>query len=329
MTHDIRRRVQASAVCLLAALSASAWAQSEGSYPTKPIRLVVGFSAGGISDLLARALGARLAASVRQQVVVDNRPGAGTTIASALVAKSPPDGYTLFMQDMTTHAINATLYQKLPYDSVKDFTPVSLVAATPVVVLVHPSLPVKSIKELIALAKAKPGNITYASAGNGTILHLSGEMLASTAGISLLHVPYKGGADAVQAVIRGEAAMAFTALPTALPQVKAGRMRAIAVTTPKRVDPIAAVVTVAEAGFPELELVLYSGVLGPAGLPKDVLARLNAELSTAVRSSEMKPIYDSIGAQPLTGTPAEFTRFLTSEISRLGKVVQHARVRID
>jgi tripartite-type tricarboxylate transporter receptor subunit TctC len=319
------------AFCFFAALlgAPGAWAQTEAGYPAKPIRLVVGFTAGGISDLLARSLGARLTANLRQQVVVDNRPGAGTIIASALVAKSPPDGYTLFMQDITTHAINATLYQKLPYDSVRDFTPVSLVAATPVVVLVHPSLPVKTVKELIALAKSAPASITYASAGNGTILHLAGEMLSSTAGIKLLHVPYKGGADAVQAVIRGEAAMAFTALSTALPQVKAGRLRAIAVTTPKRVEVIPAVATVAEAGFPTLELVLYSGVLAPPGLSKEIVARLNAELATAVRSAEMKPIYESIGAQPLTSTPEEFMRFLSSEIARLGKVVQQARVRIE
>lgn len=315
---------------LLAGLPAvSAWPQSAAHYPAKPVRLVVGFSAGGISDLLARALGARLAASLHQQVIVDNRPGAGTTIASVMVAKSPPDGYTLFMQDITTHAINASLYRKLPYDSIKSFTPISLVAATPVVILVHPSLPVRTLKELIGLAKSKPGSITYASAGNGTILHLAGEMLMAETGIGLVHVPYKGGADAVQAVMRGEVAMAFTALPTALPQLNARRIRAVAVTAPKRVEVLPGVPTVAEAGLPQLELLLYSGVLGPPGLAGDIVMRVSSELARAVHSAEMKPVYANIGAQPLTSKPDEFARFLSSEISRLGKVVESSGARVE
>ncbi|MGZ8203282.1 MAG: Bug family tripartite tricarboxylate transporter substrate binding protein [Burkholderiales bacterium] len=317
----------AAAVLLLAALPAKA--QNTLDFPAKPIRLVVGFSPGGISDLLARALGSRLAAGLKQQVLVDNRAGAGTTIASALVAKSPPDGYTLFMQDLTTHAINATLYRKLPYDSLRDFTPIGAVAATPVLLVVHPSLPVRSIRELVALAKAKPGDITYASAGNGTILHLTGEMLKSASGIDLLHVPYKGGADAVQAVMSGQAAIAFAALPTALQQVKAGRLRAVAITTAKRVDAVAEVPTFMESGLRDFVLVLYSGVLGPPGMPKEIVSRLNSELAKAVHSAEMKPVYAGIGAQPLTNSPEELAAFLASEQKRLGKVVEAARVRID
>src|SRR6185369_15611351 len=187
-----------------------AFAQTD--YPNKSIRLVVGFTAGGISDVLARALGARLSAQLGQQVVIDNRPGAGTTIASDIVAKSAPDGYTLFMQDMTTHAINASLYKKLPYDTVKDFTPISLVASSALMLVVHPSLPAKSVKELIALAKSRPGQIVYASSGNGTILHLAGETFKSMAGIDMIHVPYKGSAQAVQALLAGEVAVTFSTM---------------------------------------------------------------------------------------------------------------------
>lgn len=317
-------------VCLLLALApAAAWSQPAVDYPSKPIRLVVGFSAGGTSDLLARAIGSRLAASLRQQVIVDNRPGAGTTIASALVARALPDGYTLFMQDMTTHAINATLYRKLPYDSVRDFTPIGLVAETPLVLVVHPSLPVRNVKELIALAKTKPGEITYASAGNGTILHLAAEMLRSTGHIDMVHIPYKGGADAVQAVMSGQAAVAFTGLAAALPQVKAGRLRAVAVTMSKRVDVLPEVPTIIESGIPDFVLLLSSGVLGPAALPRDIVLRLNAELSKAVQSSELKTVYASIGALPVTKTPDEFAAFLSSEISKLGKVIKESGVRID
>jgi len=257
-------RVHAAVVCVLAGLtSISAVAQSD--FPAKSIRMVVGFTAGGISDVLARALGARLSAQVGQQVVVDNRAGAGTTIAAELVAKAPPDGYTLFMQDMTTQAINASLYKKLPYDTVKDFTPITLVAASPLMLVVHPSLPVKSVKELIALGKAKPGQIPFASSGNGTILHLAAETFKTMGGIDLIHVPYKGSAQAVQALLAGEVAVTFSTMPPALANVKAGRLRALGVTTPKRNAAAPEVPTVAESGLKGFDVVLYSGVLGPAG----------------------------------------------------------------
>jgi tripartite-type tricarboxylate transporter receptor subunit TctC len=314
---------------LLAGVATIASAQSPDNYPAKPIRLIVGFSAGGISDLLARAIGARLGANLGQQIIVDNRPGAGTTIASASVAKSPPDGYTLFMQDITTHAINATLYRRLPYDSIKDFTPISLVAATPVLLVAHPSLPVRAVKDLVALARSKPGDITYASAGNGTILHLAGEILKSTTDTDLRHIPYKGGADAVHAVMSGEAAVAFAALPTALAQVKAGRLRGLAVTSSKRAEPLPHVPTLVESGLKNFTLLLYSGVLGPPLLPKHIVARVHSAVAVAVHSAEMKPVYASIGAEPLTSSPADFGKFLASEISKLGEAVEQARVRID
>ena len=258
---------------------------------------MLGFPPGGISDVLARAIGAKLSASLGQQVVIDNRPGAGTTIASDIVAKSPPDGYTLFMQDITTHAINASLYKKLPYDTVKDFTPISLVASSALMLVVHPSLPAKSVKELIALAKSRPGQIVYASSGNGTILHLAGETFKSMAGIDMIHVPYKGSAQAVQALLAGEVALTFSTMPPALPQVKAGKLRALGVTTPKRNAAAPEVPTVSEAGLKGFDVVLYSGILGPAGMPAAIVSKLNAELARIVNSADFKQTLQQPGCR--------------------------------
>jgi len=305
----------------------SACAQAD--YPVRPIRLVHGFTPGGISDVLARAIGAKLYAAMGQQVVVDSRPGAGTTIASDLIAKSPPDGYTLFMQDITTHAINASLYRKLPYDSIRDFTPIGLVATTPLMLLVHPSLPVKSLKELIALAKSRPGQIIYASSGNGTILHLSMERLKSMAGIDMVHVPYKGSPQAVQGLMGGEVGVSFSTMPPALPNVKAGRLRALGVTTAKRVSAAPAVPTLGEAGLKGYEMVLYSGILGPAGTSREIVAKLNAELGKIVNSPDFRQTLDNLGAEPLTMTPEQFAAHLRSEIDKLGAIVKAVGARVD
>ena len=324
-------RLFRSALILSAAAAgfaaASACAQSD--FPSKPIRLVLGFPPGGISDVLARAIGAKLYTAVGQQVLVDNRAGAGTTIASDIVAKSPPDGYTLFMQDITTHAINATLYRKLPYDSIRDFTPVALVATTPLMLLVHPSLPVKSLKDLVALAKSKPGQIVYASSGNGTILHLSTERLKAMAGIDMVHVPYKGSAPAVQALLGGEVAVSFSTMPPALPNVKAGKVRALGVTTAQRVSAAPDVPTISEAGLKGYEMVLYSGIIGPAGIPRDVVNKLNAEIAKIVNSPEFKQTLATIGAEPVTVTPEQFAAHLRSDIDKLGAIVKAVGAQVD
>ncbi len=322
-------RLLRSALILCAAVLAAGGAYAQSEYPGKPIRLVLGFPPGGISDVLARAIGAKLYTAMGQQVLVDNRAGAGTTIASDLVAKSPPDGYTLFMQDITTHAINASLYRKLPYDSVKDFTPVALVATTPLMLLVHPSLPVKSLKELIALAKSKPGQIVYASSGNGTILHLSTERLKSMAGIDMVHVPYKGSPPAVQALLGGEVAVSFSTMPPALPNVKAGKLRALGVTGAQRSPAVPDVPTVSEAGLKGYEMVLYSGIIGPAGIPRDVVNKLNAEIAKAVNSSDFKQMLATIGAEPVTLTPEQFAAHLRSDIDKLGAIVRAVGARVD
>ena len=311
-----------------AGLSAGS-ASAQADYPAKPIRLVHGFTPGGISDVLARAIGAKLHAAMGQQVPVDSRPGAGTTIASDIIAKSPPDGYTLFMQDITTHAINASLYRKLPYDSIRDFTAISLVATTPLMLLVHPSLPVTSLKELIALAKSRPGQIIYASSGNGTILHLSMERLKAMAGIDMVHVPYKGSPQAVQGLMGGEVAVSFSTMPPALPNVKAGRLRALGVTTAKRVSAAPEVPTLSEAGLKGYEMVLYSGILGPAGIPREIVNKLNAELAKVVAAADYRQTLNALGAEPITMTPEQFAAHLRSEIDRLGAIVKAVGARVD
>ncbi len=312
---------------LAAGLFQAAHAQTD--YPGKPIRMVLGFPPGGISDVLARAIGAKMYSAMGQQVLVDNRAGAGTTIASDIVAKAPADGYTLFMQDITTHAINASLYRKLPYDSIRDFTPVALVATTPLMLLVHPSLPARSLKELIALAKSKPGQIVYASSGNGTILHLSMERLKSMAGIDMVHVPYKGSAPAVQALLGGEVAVSFSTMPPALPNVKAGKLRALGVTTARRVAAAPAVPTINEAGLKDYEMVLYSGVIGPAGLPRDIVGKLNAELAKIVNSADFRQTLSTLGADPVTATPEQFATHLRSDIEKLGAIVRAVGAHVD
>ncbi len=304
-------------------------AMAQPDYPAKPVRIVHGFTAGGISDVLARAIGAKLTASLGQSMVVDARSGAGTTIASEYIAKSPPDGYTLFLQDMTTHAINASLYRRLPYDSVRDFTPVTLVASSPLVLIVHPSLPVKSVKDLIALAKRRPGEIAHGSSGNGTIVHLAAEMLKSMADIKMVHVPYKGSPQLVAGILGGEVAVSFATTPPVLPNVEAGKLRALGVTTPQRTPAAPAIPTMKEAGLKDFELVLYTGILGPRGMPSAIVNRLNAEFAKAVQSPDIQKIYANVGAAPMSSTPGEFAAHIKSEMAKLGSLVQLSGAHID
>ena len=319
----IRRAFTAIALALL---GASAFAQS---YPNKPIRLVVGFTPGGVSDVLARAMSAKLSQNLGQQVVVDNRPGAGTTIASEFIAKSAPDGYTLYFCDATTHAINASLYTRLPYDSVKDFAFISLVASTPLLLVVNPALPAKTVPELIALAKSRAGQLNYASSGNGTIVHLAGETFKSMAGVDLVHVPYKGSAPATVAVIAGDVAFIFSTMPAALPHVKSGKLRALAVTTPARVGAVQDIPTVAESGLPAFDLTLYSGVIGPAGMAREIVERMNGELAKVVNSPEIKEFFATQGATPMASSPEQFAEHMRADIVKLGKAVKASGAKAD
>lgn len=319
-------------VCLLGLIAApllfAGPAVAQTTYPAKAVRVIIPFPPGGISDALSRYTAQHLSAVMGQQFLVENRPGAGTTIGADLVAKAAPDGYALYFFDVTTHAINATLYSKLPYDSVKSFSSIGMVAQTPLILVVHPSLPVKSVKELIALAKARPGEVNYASSGNGTILHLSGETLKSMAGVNLVHIPYKGSAPAVTAVMGGEASLVFSTTPAALPQVNAGKLRAVAVTSAKRSPLLPNVPAMAETlkGF---DIILYSGMMGPAGLPKDIVAKLNSELSRMLALPKTKEVWASFGADPISMTPEQFTRHIQSDIAKLGKMVQAAGAKVD
>jgi tripartite-type tricarboxylate transporter receptor subunit TctC len=318
----------AALACFLSLAATAALAQSD--YPTRPVRLVHGFTPGGISDVLARALGAKLTPGLNgQAVVVEPRPGAGTTIASDMIAKAPGDGYTLFLQDMTTHAINASLYRRLPYDPVRDFTPVTLIAESPLMLVVHPSLPVRNLKDLLALAKKRPNDIVHGSSGNGTIVHLAAEMMKSMAGVKMVHAPYKGSPQVVAGLLGGEVAVSFATLPPALPNVESGRLRGLAVTTPKRSSAAPNVPTMKEAGLKDFELVLYTGILGPRGMPRPIVDRLNSEFGKVVKLPDVQNIYKKVGAVGVSSTPDEFASHIKSEMAKLGKLVQLSGARID
>jgi tripartite-type tricarboxylate transporter receptor subunit TctC len=304
-------------------------AAAQTDYPNKPVRLVVSFAAGGISDVLARALAIPLSRQLGQQVVVENKPGAGTTIASDYIAKAPPDGYTIWLQDITTHAINANLYSKLPYDSLKDFTYIAMVASTPLMLVVHPSTPANSVRELVALLRANPGKYSYGSSGNGTIVHLSAEMLKSAAGVDVLHVPYKGSNPATAAILAGEVTFVFSTMPPAISNAKAGKLRALAVTTAKRVGAAPEIPTMVEAGLPNFEIVLYSGIMGPKGMDRTLVRRINTEFAKVVQVPEIKNVYEKIGADPIVMSPEEFEKRTADEIAKLAPVVKASGAKVD
>jgi tripartite-type tricarboxylate transporter receptor subunit TctC len=314
---------------LLILLFVSGTAFGQADYPNKPIRMVVGFAAGGISDVLARAIVIPLSKQLGQTVIVDNKPGAGTTIAGDFTVKSAPDGYTIWLQDITTHAINTNLYAKLPYDSMKDFTFVAMVASTPLMLVVHPSTQAHNVKELIALLKASPGKYSYGSSGNGTIVHLAAEMLKATAGVDALHVPYKGSNPATAAILGGEVTFVFSTMPPAVSAMRGSKLRALAVTTPQRSGAAPDVPTMIEAGLPNFEIVLYSGVLGPKGMDPAIVRKLNTEFARAVKAPEMQPVWQNIGADPLAMSPEEFEKRTAAEIAKLAPIVKASGAKID
>lgn len=313
------------ALCLTMQVPAAA----QADYPNKPVRLIVGFAAGGISDVLGRALSVKLSQELGQQVLVENKQGAGTTIASDFIAKAAPDGYTLFLQDITTHAINATLYQKLPYDSIKDFTPVGLVASTPLMLVVHSSNPARNLAELTAQIKGSPGKYSYASSGIGAITHLAGEMMKSRAGLDIVQVPYKGSAPATQAILGNEVTFTFSTMPPAIANVKAGKLRAIAVTTPKRTAATPDVPTMIEAGMKDFDIVLYSGILAPPGMAPALVRRINAAFAKVVADNDIKTVYANIGAEPMAATPEFFADMLAKEITKLAPVVRASGAKAE
>ena len=308
---------------LLAFCTAGALAQS---YPTRAIKLVVPSSPGGGTDIVARILGQKLSEQLGQQFVVENRAGAGTVIGNDAVAKSAPDGYTLLM-GLSTLAINPSMYAKLPYDAMRDFAPISQSVSACNILILHPSVPAKTVVELIALARAKPGSLTFGSAGMGTNPHLSGELFKSLARIDMVHVPFKGSGQSIISQVAGEIAANFPSVPTAMPYVKAGRLRGIGVTTLRRVEVLPDVPSIAEAGLPGYEATQWFGLLAPAGTPRPIIDRLYQESSRALRSADMKERMTAEGLEVVGGTPEEFASYIRSETEKWTQVIKAAGIK--
>lgn len=315
-------------VALAVALFAAAASAIAQSYPNRPVRMVVPLSAGGFADVPARIIAPRLSEALGQQVFVENRPGAGATIGTDFVAKSKPDGYTLLFTG-TPHVISPALYKNLPYDPLKDFASVMLVAAGPYVLVVNPQLPVKSLQELIALAKAQPGKIDYASSGNGSAQHLVSALFASMAGIELSHVPYKGSGPAMQDLLGGQVKVSFAGIPNVMPHVRAGKLRPLAVSTPKRSPDLPDVPTVAEAGVPGYDATLWLALLAPAGTPNDIVQKLYAETAKVLREPEVQKAVAATGVDVSVIGPAELPTFLRAEVDKWGKVVRDTGATVN
>lgn len=310
---------------LLAAPIPSAFAQS---YPAKPVKLVVPFAPGGFTDVVARILGQRLSAAMGQQFVIENRPGAGSVIGSDLVAKAAPDGYTLLMVS-TTHVISPWIYKTMPYDPIKSFTVVSKLVDSPYVLLVNPKVPARNVQELIALAKAAPGTLHYASSGNGSAQHLMGGLFVSMTGANLKHVPYKGSGGAATDLVAGVVESSFAGVPNALAQVPQGRLRALAVTTARRIPQLPDVPTMQEAGVPGYNASVWLALLAPAGTPREIVSRLNTEVTRLMNSADTrKALYDA-GVEATPSSPEAMSDYMVQELERWGKVVRDTGVRLE
>jgi tripartite-type tricarboxylate transporter receptor subunit TctC len=320
----MHRQVVLGLIALLAA--SQGFAQS---YPSKPIRIIVPYSAGGGTDIVARAVAQKMSENWGQSVVVDNRVGASGMIGADAVAKAPADGYTLLMASPAEIAVNHHLYAKVPYDPERDFAPVTLVAVTPLVVAVYPGLPAKTIQELVALAKSRPGTLGYATPGTGSTQHLSGEMLMSAAGIRLVHIPYKGAGQSIPDVIGGQVPLGIYGLLTIHQQAKAGKLKVLAVTTPKRSSAEPDWPTLAESGFPGFDTSLWFGLLAPAATSKDIIGRLHLEVARILKLPDVVERIASQGGDVVGNTPAEFTAFIASESAKYAKIIKQANVKLD
>ncbi len=316
---------------LLIFFSATAYATlcAAQDYPSRPIRFVVPFPSSGGGDIIIRALSQKLSERLGQAVVVDNRSGAGGNVGTELVARSPADGYTLVMANISPFAINASIYKKLPFNAITDFTPISLVASFPNVLVVHPSLPANSLKELVALASARPGQLTYASSGAGSITHLSAEFFRSQAQLDIVHVPYKGGGQALIDLIAGHVSIFFSSLPGALPHVRSKRLRGFVVTGLARSSAAPEIPTLAESGFPAFEAATWIGAAAPVGLARPILNRLNSEIVDIMRAPDMRERLVSQGAEPKTSTPEQFAAYIKSENTKWAKIVRDAGITMQ
>jgi len=306
-----------------------AHAQGAADFPARPIRLVVPFPPGGATDIAARLIGERMSADWKQPVTVDNRPGAGGNIGADVVAKAAPDGYTLIVGVTGSHAINTSLYARMPYDPVKDFEAISQVAVVPNVVVVHPSVPAQTLRELVALAKKEPGKLNYASLGSGTAAHLTMEMFKTAAGIDLTHIPYKGSSPAVADLIAGQVQTMIDGLPSALPHVKAGKLRALAVTSAHRSAAAPDLPTIAESGYPGFSADAWSGLFAPKGTPRPIVDKLAAETQRILKLPEVQKRLADLGAEPVGSTPAEFSEHVKREIDKWARVVKASGARVD
>jgi tripartite-type tricarboxylate transporter receptor subunit TctC len=323
--HPTRTSVTAAAAIALTCACAGAAAQP---YPTKPIRMLVGFPTGGGADVAARAIAPRMSESLGQQIVIDNRPGAGSAIASEIVAKAVPDGHTLVMIG-SSHAVNGALYPKLPFNSADGFNAVVLVATAPVVITAHPAIGARNVKDLIALAKAKPGQLNYGSAGVNGINHLAAELFKRTVNVDITLVPYKGVAQAVPAIMAGEVQLMFSSLPGAITAIRSGRIVALAVTSAKRSHAAPEIPTVSESGVPGFEASSWFGILAPAGTPRNIITRLNAEALKVVQMKDIQDLMIRQGMDPTGTTPAEFDAYLRSEIAKWTRVAREANIKAD
>ena len=320
----------AAIVCgaALAVVPGAAGARAEG-FPEKPSHFIVGFTPGGPSDIIARALGQKLSEFWSQPVVIENRPGAGGNIAAEAAAKSPPDGYTWLLGNNSILATNQSLYKKLAFDPVADFAPVALVAIQPNILVVNPAVPATSVKELIALAKARPGQLNYASSGSGAAAHLAGELFKTMAGVQMVHVPYKGAQPALTDVIAGQAQLMFATSASVIPYIKAGRLRALAVTTSKRSAAVPDLPTVSEAGVPGFEAITWHGVVVPRATPRALVERLNADIVKALQARDLRERLESLGAELAPGSPQDFADYIAREIPKWAKVVKDSGARAE
>jgi tripartite-type tricarboxylate transporter receptor subunit TctC len=314
---------------LLASFLPAGWAQSAAQpYPNKPVRLIVPFAPGGFTDVVARILGLRLSAALGQQFVIENKAGAGSVIGTDFVAKSPPDGYTLVMVS-TTHAISPWIYKSLPYDPIKSFTPVSKLVDSAYVLLVNPKVPARNVQEFIALAKAAPDTIHYASSGNGSAQHLMGGLFVSMTGAKLQHVPYKGSGGATTDLVAGVVESSFAGVPNALSQVPAGRLKALAVTTAKRIPQLPDVPTLQEAGVPGYEASVWLALLAPAGTPADIVNKLNLEIVKLMHSPDTQKALFDAGVEVAPSSPEAMSSYLVQELARWGKVVKETGIKLE
>jgi tripartite-type tricarboxylate transporter receptor subunit TctC len=317
------------AIALVAGVSINATPVVAQNYPTKPIRFVVAFPPGGGTDILARTIGQKLGERFGQQVIIDNRGGAGGNIGTDIVAKAIPDGYTILMGSVGPLSINASLMGKLPFDPIKDLAPVTLCDATPNVLVLNPAVAANSVKELIALAKSRPGQLIFASSGLGTPAHLAGELFDTLAGVKMVHVPYKGGVVALTDLMAGQVQLMFSTMPPALPHIKAGKLKALAVTSARRSPAAPELPTIAEAALPGFEATTWHGVVVPARTPAAIIAKLNAEIVKILHSRDVRERLSSQGAEPVGDTPEEFAAYIRAETVKWAKVVKESGARAD